>query len=64
MVKLDKKGENKMEYENFTELWNNYTYVYNALAEYFEDNSLSAQKLQEFDQVVGKLFIICNRYMK
>ena len=64
MVKLDKKGENKMEYENFTELWNNYTYVYNTLAEYFEDNSLSAQKLQELDQVVGKLFIICNRYMK
>ena len=53
-----------MEYENFTELWNNYTYVYNALAEYFEDNSLSAQKLQELDQVVGTLFIICNRYMK
>ena len=44
-----------MEYENFTELWNNYT---------FEDNSLSAQKLQELDQIVGKLFIICNRYMK
>ena len=53
-----------MDDENFTELWNNYTYVYNALAEYFEDNRLSAQKLQELDRVVGKLLIICNRYMK
>ncbi len=53
-----------MDNENFTELWNHYTYVYNALAEYFEDNCLSAQKLLELDRVVGKLFIICNRYMK
>ena len=64
MVKLYKKGGNNMKNKNFIKLWNDYACVYNDLAEYFEDNRLSIQKLRKLDQVVEKLFIICNIYMK
>ncbi len=53
-----------MKNKNFIKLWNDYACVYNDLAEYFEDNRLSIQKLRKLDQVVEKLFIICNIYMK